>query len=425
MKRIIIIATALLLSLYVSAQEVHPVADSLRKDAINVFMDATNYIKERITFINYVRDRKVADLVIVSTSENTGSGGRIYTMFLEGQGKYEGMTDTLKYSTSPDETLEHRREKEVKTLKMGLMPYIIKTPLAKYIDIKFTEPISTEVSTDKWNSWVFNSNITAWSNGQTSSTTFDTYGTTSASKVTEDYKFNVNLNYSYGYERYDYIDEYTDTSYISRTNSKSANSLYVKSINDHWSLGGSAGIYSSSFANYRLKSYVAPGIEYNIFPYSESTSRQFRFLYSLGFTFNDYIDTTTYNKLKEGLMYHSLRGSYEVIQKWGSISISVAWSNHLQDFTQNELSIYNTIDWRIAKGLSVTAGAGFSFINNQINLRKGELTAEEILLETQELLTDYSYYMHFGFSYTFGSIYNNVVNPRFGNSGGGKTVIVY
>jgi hypothetical protein len=37
----------------------------------------------------------------------------------------------------------------------------------------------------------------------------------------------------------------------------------------------------------------------------------------------------------------------------------------------------------------------------------------------RQLATSYSYSVYFGVSYTFGSIFNNVVNPRFGSSGGG------
>jgi len=48
---------------------------------------------------------------------------------------------------------------------------------------------------------------------------------------------------------------------------------------------------------------------------------------------------------------------------------------------------------------------------------KGGATTEEILLHRKELETQYQYYISFGLSYTFGSIYNNVVNPRFGSGG--------
>jgi len=62
----------------------------------------------------------------------------------------------------------------------------------------------------------------------------------------------------------------------------------------------------------------------------------------------------------------------------------------------------------------LSLNAGYSQIHNQISLPKGGATLEEILLNRKILATNYSYSMSIGFSYTFGSIYSNVVNPRFG-----------
>jgi hypothetical protein len=51
-------------------------------------------------------------------------------------------------------------------------------------------------------------------------------------------------------------------------------------------------------------------------------------------------------------------------------------------------------------------------------------STQEVLLRRKELATQYRYFTFFGFTYTFGSIYNNVVNPRFGNNGGGGMTIM-
>ena len=413
MKKLTIFVLFLVLPLLAYSQLEITTADTLRKDALNVYMEASSYVKERITFINYVRDIKVADLVIISTSDRTGSGGREYTMFLEGQGNYKGMIDTLKYYTSPDETYDQRREKQVQTLKLGLVRYIIKTPLAEYLKLEFTEPISSEVSTDKWNNWVFRTNISGFMHGESLNSSLDVYGGISASKITDKWKFDLDIDYSYGLEKYEYEGEISE--YISR--SKSADILIVRSLSDHWSVGGVAEIRSSTYGNYDLKIDFMPGIEYNIFPYSESTRRQLRFLYSMGYNYHDYMELSRYDKMKENLFFHSLSSSYEIVQKWGSIDLSLEWSNYLHDFAQNRLSIDGSIDWRIAKGLSFEAGGSFSFINDQRNLPKSELSEQELLVGNVELATNFRYFTHFGFSYTFGSIYNNVVNPRFGGGG--------
>ncbi|CAN5874922.1 hypothetical protein BH18ACI5_BH18ACI5_26540 [soil metagenome] len=41
-------------------------------------------------------------------------------------------------------------------------------------------------------------------------------------------------------------------------------------------------------------------------------------------------------------------------------------------------------------------------------------TPEEILLRLRELQSGYEYEISFGISYSFGSIFSSIVNPRFG-----------
>jgi hypothetical protein len=167
-----------------------------------------------------------------------------------------------------------------------------------------------------------------------------------------------------------------------------------------------------------------PGIEYDLFPYSESTRRQLRLLYSAGISLVHYSDTTIYDKIRENLWLHSFSASYEVVQKWGSINYTLAYSNYLHDWSKNNLSFSGYLSLRIAKGLNVNFGGGASLIHDQMSLVKQDLTYDEILLQRKEIATQYEYYTSFGFTYTFGSIYNNVVNPRFGNSGGGGMTII-
>ncbi|MCF8222549.1 MAG: DUF481 domain-containing protein [Bacteroidales bacterium] len=419
-KKVIILFFSVCIAMPAISQE-EVKTDSLRKDALNVYMDASDYLKQQIPYINYVRDRKVADLVIISTSQRSGSGGREYSLFLEGQGEFSGMIDTLVFSSSPDDTYEQIRSKRVKVLRMGLIRYVQKTPLADYINIAFTEPISSEVSTDKWNNWVFRASLSGFLNGQSSYKYLHAYGGLSASRVTEDWKIDIDTDYSYGLDQFEIDEEIIE----SITKSRSADVLIVRSINDHWSYGGRAGVSSSTYSNYDLKFSVMPGIEFDVFPYSESTRRQLRILYSAGYVYNNYTDTTMYNKTEEALLSHSLSAAFEIVQKWGEIDLSVSWSNYLRNFSENSLSVYGSISWRVAKGLRINLGGNYSFIHNQISLVKGGASSEEILLRRKELKTNYRYFANFGFSYTFGSIYNNVVNPRFGGGGGGGMVIIH
>lgn len=386
-------------------------SDTIRKDALNVYMSASSFVKKEITFINYVRDLKVADLYIISTYQTTGSGGTAYTYFLVGQNKYEGMKDTIVVNSSPDDTEDIIRTRQVKALKMGLMRYILKTPLAEYFNISFTQAVKETVSTDKWKNWVFSTSLYAYLDGEQSYKATDLDGAFSADHVTEKNKFNFSYSYSWSNSDYDMAD---GSVYNSYSRNQYAYLLYVKGLNDHWSVGASSNANSSIYHNYDLAVSLSPGIEYDIFPYSQATRRQLRLLYTAGFEFCNYHDTTIYNKTKENLLLQTLSASYKVIEKWGSINLRMYWNNYLKNWKYNNLSIYGNMSIRIVKGLSLGIGGGAALVHDQLSLVKGGATYEEMLLRRKEIATQYTYYTNFSLSYTFGSIYNNAVNPRFG-----------
>jgi len=173
------------------SQETPTKTDTLRKDALNVFMETSDYIRKEIPYVNYVRDIKDAGVYIISTYQNTGSGGSERTYFLVGQLENAGMKDTISFVTSPDETQDQIRIKEVRTLKMGLMRYVAKTPLSKYMKISFSEPLSETVSSDKWNSWVYKASFSGWLDGQQSYKSTNLRGNISASRVTAKWKINL------------------------------------------------------------------------------------------------------------------------------------------------------------------------------------------------------------------------------------------
>jgi hypothetical protein len=66
----------------------------------------------------------------------------------------------------------------------------------------------------------------------------------------------------------------------------------------------------------------------------------------------------------------------------------------------------------------------YARIHDQLFLPAGDATFEEKLLRQKQLATSYDYFVVFGFSHQFCSIFNNVVNPRFGG-GGGRGIIIF
>jgi len=92
----------------------------------------------------------------------------------------------------------------------------------------------------------------------------------------------------------------------------------------------------------------------------------------------------------------------------------------LHDLERYNYGAGGNISLRITKGLSVNVGGNYSRVADQLYLRKGELDDNQIIARQQALATNYRYFGNFGVSYTFGSIFNTIVNPRFGGSRGGE-----
>jgi hypothetical protein len=386
-----------------------------REHAVKVFIDCRycdmNYIREEIPYVNYVRDVKEAQVYILVTSESTGSGGRKYTLAFHGQMDFKGKNDTLVYASRPDDPRDVRRIWRTQMLKMGLMPYVARTPLYSEVIIDPSARVESQVVVDRWNNWVFELEAEPDFEGEESYKELSLQSSVSATKITHDWKLELDFDHRFTRTRYTY-DE------VENTNDKSYmgfDALVVKSLGDHWSTGLRSKLLSSSYNNIDFAIDVLPSIEYNLFPYEESTHRQLRFLYGVGSSFRMYTDSTIYDEIQENLWMHQLKVAYQVQEKWGSVNLSLEGSNFFHDFSKNRLELSGYVSVRILKGLSVRIGGEVARINDQLSLVKGEASEAEILLQLQELETSYNLNARLGITYTFGSIYNNIVNPRFGN----------
>ena len=404
-------AIAILLSINSFSQQ-----KSLKDEAVRVFLDCngcdTEHIKKELNFVNYMRDRNDAQVHILSTRETNGAGGVSHTFFFIGQKEFSTQADTLSFSLPADATPDETRTKQENTIKLGLVRYMAKTPYANLINISI-DGLNEEDSevTDKWNSWVFELEASTFFDAEQSYKYFSSSTSIGAQRVTENLKIEIEADYYFSKDQY----IFDDTTIYSTTNEKEFEHLLVKSINNHWSVGYSADIESSLYENYSLNLKLYPAIEYNLFPYTESNRKQLRFLYAAGVRHFNYIDSTIYNKTEETLLGHELGIAAQFKQKWGTINISLEGSNYFHNFSFNRLRFNAHLNLRIYKGLSLTIYGGAQLVHDQLNLPKGDVSSEDVLLRRKELASQYNYWGSVGLTYSFGSIYNNVVNPRFGN----------
>lgn len=100
-------------------------------------------------------------------------------------------------------------------------------------------------------------------------------------------------------------------------------------------------------------------------------------------------------------------------QPWGTASAAVEFQHYLNAHDKYRVNGFGNIDVRLFKGFSLELFGDVARRRDQFSLRRGEATTEEILVRQRELATGYEYEIGFGISYSFGSIFNNVVNQRF------------
>ena len=375
-----------------------------------------DFIKEQIPYVDYVRDRLDADIHILETSQQTGSGGDEYSLYFIGQSTFNGKNDTLSFTTNVDDTKDQIRNERVRMIQIGLMPYLLKTPLASRISVDVASvQTSPEKVEDKWNNWVFKIRGNSFMNAQESSRSVNVFGTISASRVTEDWKFSLSTNGSYNENMY----EYGGTEYLSTSDSRRLRGSVIMSLTDHMSAGLWTSAWNSSYGNTDLGLSITPEFEYSLYPYSESNQQSLRLNYSLTVKHVDYTDTTIYFKTNENLFSEGVSISYNTVKPWGSVNTSISGNHYLHDFSKNIISLNTGLSLRLIKGLSLNLNGSGSMVHNQLSIPKGDYSIQDVLLERAELETQFTYFASTGFSYSFGSIYNNIVNPRFSGGGGG------
>jgi hypothetical protein len=413
----------------VAAQEKNPSVLRVYIDC-NYYCDFT-YIKTNIDYIDFVPDQFSAQVQVIVTAQQTGSGGSAVQLYFRGLLAFSGLQDTLHFNRSSVDTDEEYRIQLVHYLKLGLTRYLARTEMAR--NINFTVKNETGQSSlnsssqekDPWNSWVFNAGFNMNLDGSDNYSSSNLRYRLTAARVTEKLKIYAGSYFSIEKNRFIY-NEYNDSmgTLLSSDTTKSrnlrsdVNGTVAYSIGSHGSLGVFANYYQSSFSNIQKSFAIKAAIEFSFFPYKAATNKYLGFLYRVGPVYNDYNQPSWRNKEEECLWEQNISFDLHFTQKWGSVRTSLYWSNYFFDPRWNQYGCNGNGQFRIVKGLSFNFFYGISIIHNQVELPRGNATQTEVLIRQRMLKNTFSYYTGFGINYRFGSIYNNVVNPRLGEVNG-------
>jgi hypothetical protein len=413
--RWLVVAAFLLAVPMLPAQQPAALVDAVHP--VRLFLDCAasgcdfDYLRTIVTWVDYVRDPAAADVHVIVTSLATGGGGSEVTMKFAGRQRFLGVDDEIRYAVPQGTTGDEHRAELVRVLSLGLARYGLRVSGGKGLAIGYTAPtaIAAVASSDPWKRWVFSLGVSGYISGESSATSSDVSGSLSAARVTSEWKFELGLSGNNSNNRFSLGD---GTVFRASVHSYYLSGKLVRSLSDHLSVGASFGGSSSSPENIDLYTRVAPTIEYDFFPYAEYTRRQLLLQYSVGLNRYDYAETTIFDRDQETRLRQRLSLDYSTRTTWGSASIGVAGGAYLSNIRQNQLSVEANMNIRLVQGLSLNYGGSYARVRDQITLPREDASDEEILLRLRRLRTNYQYSTYFGVNYTFGSVFNNVVNPR-------------
>jgi hypothetical protein len=392
---------------------------------VDVFLDCHawgcdfDHFRREITWVNWMRDRQDADVHVLVTSQRTGGGGDAFTFAFIGLRDFAGREDTLQYVSDADDTRDEARAGLTQTLKLGLVPFVSATAAGQRLDISYEAPAlpapgAVSDTLDPWNYWVFRIGVGGSSELESQQRFWAGDGSIRANRTTEAFKITLRASYRGSREEFDFTDEDTgqDSTVVSTRTFLGADVLAVWSLTDHWSVGGMAEFDRISVLNWDLAIQAGPALEYNIYPWAESTRRQLTFLYVIGVGAYNYREPTIFMRTSEVHPIHLFEVATEIQQPWGSVDASLEWFQFLHDFDLHSIELDGGVRIRIVRGLDFNFFGSVARIRDQIYLPLEEATPEEVLLQQLERGTEFRAGLHFGLSYRFGSKFNNVVNPR-------------
>jgi hypothetical protein len=411
------------------------------QQVVNLFFDCeqpgcydADFFRREIPFVSWVRDREAADVHVLVTSQLSGGGGRLYTFDFLGLGDFEGEDQRLTRATAADATEDERRTAVAETTSVGLVRYVVGTAAAERLRVTFlpesaaaaeeggagAEAGLVSQQDDPWGFWTFRVGVDGFLNGEATSRFSNTFGSFEADRTTDAWKINLSLDFSRNVQEFDIEDEDAPGGFYTERAKREdwgVGTTLVRSIGERWAVGLRTEAGSSTFYNQDYRIGAKPGVEFNFLPYSQSTRRLVTLQYLVGPGHWNYTRPTIFEQTSETRVQESLTGRVSLVEGWGRWTTSVTAAHFLHDTRKYNVSVSGNVNVRLFRGFSIRFGGNYSWIRDQLYLSAGSATEEEILLRQRQLSTSYRYFTSFGIEYRFGSIFNNVVNPRFGPGG--------
>ena len=317
-------------------------------EALHLFLDCQargcdfDFLRTDLTWVNYVRDRTAADVHVIATSLNTGSGGEEVTLKFIGLKAFAGLDDEVKFATPQGATNDEMRREMSRVLKVGLGRYLLHTRGGgKNISLRYVAPEGNAAAAqhphDPWNFWVFSVGMNGDLEAESQNKGRRLSGSLSSVRTTADWKFEAGFSGSTSRSTYQLTDS---TDYIAKSHSYRGDGLLVRSVGDHASIGGTFTGSSSSQQNIDLRIRVARRSSMTSSSTISMPGAAWSRSTDVGYNLFRYTDTTIYNRTRETRIDHQLSLSYSATQPWGNVNVGISGSNYLSNFAQYRASVF-------------------------------------------------------------------------------------
>ena len=366
-----------------------------------------NYLKQQTSFLEHVRDQNLADIEIFILDVRNPTGTRTFEIKVDGNNEYQEISSSTLVSGYANDTSSTLRDKLLNKLKLALIPFLDKASYNIKVDVDSNFDDLT-VNDDKWKNWVFELSGSYNDDKEESRKTNRYELEFEIDKLTPEWRIGMEIKRNESNGKFFSNDKV----YTSNRKTTSISGRVVRSISDHFSAGIFSSAYQNTYENIDFNRYIAPAIEYSFYPYKDVLSKEITLAYRIGIGKRNYIEKTIYGYEKQKLSSQTLSLNIRFRQKWGNISSYLNATQFLNDGTKKRFSLRSDLDLRVFEGLAVRFSGNVNLIREQYSLAAVSTSIEELLLQQRQIATDYRTNFSVGLSYTFGSIYNSVINTR-------------
>lgn len=383
-----------------------------------------DYLRQELSYFDFVRDPHLAGvLTVLVVRQPSGNGGERFTVSLHRAAAPPALalSGDPRPEPAPTRSFVGAPGATDHALRQALLQQILRLLQAELAGSKFEGAFELELRpraaqtldavSDPWDFWVFAPELRANTEAESGRYFAQLSSSLNSWRITEESKLRLSAALTSSLSGYRLEDgtrvRGTNTDWYGRA-------LFALSLGRHWAAGSVAVASRSDYENTELHVHYAPLVEFNVFPYAESASQQLRVAYQLGPWVNWYQEANQAGVLRELRPYHALSLIADINQAWGSLQ----WIGQVNHFLDEphlfRLSTGATVAMRIAEGLAFTLNGEAAYVRDLIGLRARSVSDTELLLDVAQLPTNYTAQIELGISYTFGSVFNTIVNPRFG-----------